>query len=443
MQLNSLEFIFYFLPVFFLVYYLVPRQGRSVVLLAASLAYYGLNCWKKPWMLAVLVGMTCLTYLAGKRIARKGGKGRLAFWLIAMTGLLAFFKLYRGGTLLPPGMSFYLFQMAAFLIDVSREGRLRETGFVDYASKMTMFPKLLSGPLVAPETLEQQNACRSRPYRFYHRGIQQFILGLGMKVLVADRLSGVWSQAAVIGFESLSTFGAWMALLAYSLRLYLDFWGYSLMALGLGKLIGFCLPENFDDPYAAKSVSEFYRRWHITLGNWFREYVYIPMGGNRKGTLRTLLNLSFVWLLTGLWHGTGANYLLWAAILLFFILNERLWLGKVLKKVPVLAHVYTVFVVLLSWVPFAIGEKRSMMLFLARLFGTGAHRATLHSFFVWGKQYVPYLIAGTALATPLPGLLWKKFRRTALADVLLFLLFWVIMYCLATADQSPFLYFKY
>ena len=276
-----------------------------------------------------------------------------------------------------------------------------------------------------------------------HKGLQELTLGLCLKLLLADRLAGVWSQATVIGYESLSTAYVWLALLAFAMRLYFDFFGYSLMAVGVGRMLGFHLPRNFDNPYASRSVSEFYRRWHITLGAWFRECVYIPMGGNRNGVLRTILNLSVVWVLTGLWHGIGGNYLVWAGILLLCILNERLWLGKLLQKSQVFSRIYTVLVVLLSWVPFAIGRFDQMLVFFGRLFGQMGMVLNTSDYVRVLGTYWPYLLAGVILATPFPEKLWKKIRNHPLTDILILGLFVAAVYCIATAEQSPFLYFAY
>ena len=344
---------------------------------------------------------------------------------------------------MPLGISFYLFQMAAYLADVYRCKIQPENNLIVYSGKLLMFPKLLSGPLADPKELSGQEADWDHPTEKLHRGLQELVLGLCMKVLIADRLAGLWSQVGVIGYESISAPFAWMALLSFCLRLYLDFWGYSLMAMGLGRIIGFDLPKNFDDPYTSKSVSEFYRRWHVTLGAWFRNYIYIPLGGNRKGTLRTLLNLAAVWLLTGLWHGVGPGYLIWAGILLFFIVNERLWLGKLLEKAGFLAHIYTVFAILFSWIPFAIGDTMQMVIFAGRLFGQLGTTLNPLDFWIWGKEYMALLGIGVLLATGLPGKLWEKIREKKIADVLVFLLFWVVVYGIATMEQSSFFYFQY
>ena len=225
--------------------------------------------------------------------------------------------------------------------------------------------------------------------------------------------------------------------------LYLDFYGYSLMAIGIGKMLGFDLPANFLEPYAARSVSDFYRRWHATLGAWFKQYVYIPLGGNRKGLLRTLLNIAVVWLFTGLWHGVGGNYLLWAGFLCLLIINERLWLGKLLEKSKVFSHFYVVAVILLSWIPFAIGDWNSMVLFIGRLFGQMGTPLDPADYLQWLDMYRWLLLGSLFAMTPLPGMLWKKIKHTLWADLIVFVPFWVVVYFLATTAQNPFLYFRY
>lgn len=443
MQLCSIEFLLLFLPLFLVAYYSVPRRLQGSVLLFGSILFYILSCADKYWQPILAVELTIVTFCAGLVISGRRRGWLLAVCLVCMAGLLAFFKLYQGGKHLPSGLSFYLFQMAAYLIASFRADIQPEGNLIDYSAKTLMFPKLLSGPLVQPKLIHNGPIRKEYAKSNIHHGLQILILGLAFKILLADRLSGVWSQAKLIGYESISTPYAWLALLAYSMRLYFDFFGYSLMAVGVGHMLGFRLPRNFDNPYAAKSVSEFYRRWHITLGAWFRDNIYIPLGGNRKGFFRTLLNLAVVWLFTGLWHGIGGNYLAWAGLLLFFIINERLWLGRILNRSRVLSHLYTVFVILLSWVPFAIGGFDQMVLFFGRLFGAMGQVLNSRDYLLLLDKYWPALLAGVILATPGPERIWQKIRNSRLADVLLFVLFWIVLYCIGTAEQSTFMYFSY
>lgn len=443
MQFQSVEFLFFFLPVFMAAYYIFPSSWRSSILLAGSLLFYSLSCDGQYWQLTAALALTVFTYFAARYLGQRRWPWILAVSLGALAVVLIFFKVWRGGSRLPSGMSFYLFYLAAYLIEIYQQKLRSPETFVDFGAKALMFPRLLSGPIADPCDMRLQDPSGNHPKKHFHQGLQKLILGLSMKVLVADRLAGLWSQAAVTGYESISVPFAWLALTAYALRLYLDFRGYSLMAVGLGELLGFQLPKNFDNPYASKTVSEFYRRWHMTLGKWFRDYIYIPLGGSRKGNFRTVVNLLLVWLLTGLWHGIGANFLLWAGFLLLFIVNEKLWLGKIIGKTKVLGHIYTVFVILLSWLPFAIGSWQELVMYAGRLFGVLGQTLNGRDFLTWGKMYCPFLAAGLLLATPWPEMLWKKIRGSGWTDAALFVLFWAVVYCICTAEQSPFLYFQY
>lgn len=435
MQLTSISFLFYFLPLFLAVYYITPEKERALVTLIGSVIFFVLQDGIAFWQVAVALALTGAVFLVGTT-----SKHRLAIpaMLGAMGAVLVFFKCYDGGRWLPVGMSFYLFQMAAYLMDIRRKRLEPEMDLVRFGAQILLFPKLLSGPLVEPQRLkEQMKWPKPSPIRF-HAGLQELVIGLSLKVLVADRVAGLWDQAWVIGLDSLSPAVTWGALTAFALRLYLDFHGYSLMAVGLGKMLGFELPHNFDEPYSARSVSEFYRRWHRTLTGWFRDYVYIPLGGDRKGKLRTVGNVLAVWTLTGLWHGSGGNYLLWGLMLGTLVVNEKLWLGRYLKQMPIGSHIYTVVAILLSWVPFAIGDWGQMWTFFLRLFsaGSGGGNGVL-------LQYFPIMLVGLICATPVPGLLVDAVREWIWFDLVLFVLFWFSVYHISTAPQDPFLYFKF
>lgn len=442
MQYNSVLFLFCFFPLFLAVYYIFPVSWRNGLLVLGSLLFYFHAGSNKLLIMGLLIGTTLFTYLIGRSLWRKR-PGLLAFGLGTLLALLLVLKIYDDGRFLPAGLSFFLFQQAAYLIGAYSRQVEPEKDLVRYSTQIMMFPKVLMGPLMDPADLQRQTEHPDFSFENFHRGLQELILGLGLKVLLADRIGGLWAQAGVIGYESLSTPFAWLSLIAYAMRLYFDFWGYSVMACGVGRMLGFCLPENFIDPYASRSVSEFWRRWHATLGIWFRNYLYIPLGGNRKGLLRTMLNLLAVWLFTGLWHGMGGNYLLWAMILFFFVVNERLWLRRVLDAVGPLSHLYTVFVILISWVPFAIGDWGSMVIFVEKLFGVGLPALNAADYVVWLQEYQWLLLAGVVFATPLPRYLWNKIKDHALTDVLLFALFWVTVFFICTSAQDPFMYFRY
>ena len=443
MQFNSIDFLFYFLPIFLMVYYILPDRLRNFVLIIGSLAFYAQAGSNKPLIMGLLIGSTLVTFFIAWLLEKVRSGWLLAFSLCAMAGVLMFFKLYNEGRLLPAGLSFYLFQLAAYLICVYRQQIHADRNILAFGAQTVMFPKLLSGPLMEPASLQEQVKKPNISMHNIHDGLQQLILGLGLKVLLANRLGSLWAQSSVVGYESISTPFAWMSLVAYAMQLYFDFWGYSLMAMGIGQMLGFKLPENFRDPYASRSVGEFWRRWHASLGAWFRVNIYFPMGGSRKGNLRTVFNLLVVWAFTGIWHGIGGNYLLWAAFLVFLIINERFWLGKLLKKTYVLCHVYTVLAILLSWLPFAVGDWDQMVMYLGRLFGTAGQTLNPNDFVIWGQEYLKLLIAGVICATPLPRMVWNKIKNSFVADILMFALFWVVVYFIVTSAQDPFMYFQY
>lgn len=440
MQFNSILFLFGFLPLCLILYRLIPARARGVFLVAASFVFYGCNTG--AWAVGALAGSAAIGWLAQRHLARSRSRCLLTVTLLLFAGVLTFCKIYGGGIFLTAGMSFYLFQLTAVMVEVYR-GKLPAQRLMDFLEQIAFFPKLLSGPLVAPADLARQQKDRNFDLTNIYEGLRLLILGLSMKVLLANRLGGLWSEPQVIGYSDISTVAAWMALIAFAMELFLDFWGYSLMAMGIGRMFGYRLPENFLDPYTSRSVSEFYRRWHASLGAWFREYVYFPLGGSRCGTARTLLNLTAVWLFTGFWHGVGGNYLLWAVFLLVFIGLERLFLRKWLDKSRVFSRVYVLLVILLSWVPFAVGDFSQMCIFLGRLFGLAGSAANPRDYVSWLSMYAPLLIPGGLLMTGIPRKFWQKYRGKLWMDLLLILLFWMSVYAISTAAQDPFLYFQY
>ena len=435
MELFGISFLFYFLPLFLGVYYISSDKNKPLTIFLGSVIFYLLQDGISLWQVCLALAITAVTFLIGRVIEQH--RFALPWGLGLLVAVLVFFKCFRGGEYLPGGMSFYIFQMAAYLVDI-RQGRVSpEKSFISFGAQILMFPRLLSGPLAEPMQLQAQMAGPKITQLRFRAGLQELVAGLSMKVLLADRLAGAWSQAQVIGFESLSSVSAWVALICFALRLYFDFHGYSMIAVGLGKLMGFELPRNFDSPYAARSVSDFYRRWHMTLTRWFRQYVYIPLGGNRKGKFCTVLNILIVWMLTGLWHGVGGNYLLWGTFLGLVIAAEKLWFGKRLERMPIGSHFYTIGVVLLSWIPFAIGDPGQLLLFLVQLFSLrGIEIGAM-------APYIPLMLAGIVFASPLPERLFRSFRERIWFDCVLFVLFWVCIYFVSTTAQDPFVYFNF
>ena len=461
MSFSDLTFLFYFLPLFFAVYYIVPFRFKNAVLVLGSAAFYFLGAGARD---CLLLGASIVFHYA---LAR-GMEGRtvhvrkalLVFGLcIDLFGLVYFkyaaFILENLGKLtgqafslvhlaLPLGISFYLFQSVGYLIDVFR-GRQAEKNFIDFTAFVLAFPQLTMGPILRYD--EWRGALKERTIarEDIFLGFECFTIGLCFKVLLADQLAPLWASLERIGYGYLSAPLAWLGAVSYSLQLYFDFSGYSLMAMGLGQMLGLRVPRNFDLPYSARSVSEFYRRWHITLGTWFRDYVYIPLGGSRRGKARTALSLAVVWFFTGLWHGASWNFVLWGVMLLAFILLEKFCIGSFLKEHKFLSHLYLLFVIPQTWVVFRITKLSDVGAYFSRLFPFfGTHSAVSAQDAV--KLLASYwwlLLLAIFFCLPQPRRFYEKHRGSLLLDLPLFLLFWVCVYFIATSSGNAFLYSRF
>lgn len=437
MEFSGLPFIFRFLPIFLPAYYFTPDKYKNAILILGSVAYYGAVSPPCAPILLVLVG---LNLILARRV-QQNDKICFGLGLILNVSALVFFRI---GPITMPGISFLTFQMLAFQIDSYRGSIEGTDGFLTYA---LMFPKLLSGPIaryqdIRPELVGKKHIIKNR-----ESGVELFVLGLGYKALLADRLGGLWNGIQAIGFESISVPLAWMGAVAFSLQIYFDFHGYTLMAVGLGRMLGFNLPDNFDSPYCSKSISEFYRRWHMTLGRWFKDYIYIPLGGNRRGTARTILNLFIVWLLTGLWHGIGYNYVLWGLFLFFFIALEKLFLSKYLKKSRVVSHLYVLFLIPVSWMFFAITKAQDIPVYMSRLFApilgsTGINVYALDYLKYW-RIYWPFITVGIIFALPWPERILRRSSGKLPTIIFMFVLFWLSVYIISINSNNPFMYFKF
>ena len=371
MSFSTLPFLFYFLPAFLAVYYIVPARFRNAVLALGSLLFYWLGAGTGA--LLVLVALILVNFAAGRLIEDAHGDERRAWLILALAcdvGSLFYFK-YMGWFLenlgrltntdfsffrvaLPLGVSFYVFQSIAYIADVYRGDAEAERSLLDYAAFQAMFPQLVMGPILRLRDVSAELHTK-RPFSraAVESGFSLFVVGLGCKVVLADQLASLWTALERIGFAYLSAPLAWFGAVGYSLQLYYDFAGYSLMAMGLARMLGFVIPRNFDLPYCSRSISEFWRRWHITLGDWFKSYIYFPMGGSRKGLPRTIINLLVVWTITGIWHGASWNFMLWGTYFGILIVIERLFLGKVLEKIPsFFSWLYTFIMVVFGWVMF-------------------------------------------------------------------------------------------
>ena len=440
---SSLEFLFRFLPVFLVVFYLTPVKYRKIVLFIGSILMYACG---EPRFVFLLLACTALNFLIGKNMkvdidspfihSKWRDKKRRKWLLLALitdVGVLAFFKIGNvvdSNILLPLGISFYTFKMISYQMDVFRGKVEADNSFWSFGSYVCMFPQLTSGPIMryddASEGLEHLGCTPEQ----FEEGLRLLVIGLGAKVLLADRLGILWNDIQTIGFESISTPLAWLGAFTYSLQLYFDFEGYSLMAVGIGMMIGMPYIKNFDQPYMATSVSDFWRRWHMTLGSWFRDYVYIPMGGNRKGVPWLLLNLCVVWLLTGLWHGSGVNFLIWGITVGLFVIVEKLFYGKWLSRHKLVSHIYVWIVIPLTWVIFAVTSLPDLGIYFGRLFPFFGIGETLNpqDIFKYFSMYWWLLLAGIFFCIPGVSAWFNKHRKSWYANALLLVLFWMVPY---------------
>lgn len=458
MSFSDLRFLFYFLPAFILLHTVAPAKLRNILLFFGSLGIY---FWGAGWRAAaILFAAILLNYLFGLGLEAAWGRLRrllYVFSLLVDLGILVYFKysaalsgVFASGAALrsaalPLGVSFYMFQLAAYLIDVRHDIVSAEHSFVDFGAYVAAFPQLTMGPILRYGDLRGALKARRPSLSELEQGFQLFVVGLSFKVLLADQLAYLWSALERIGFDYISTPLAWLGAVGYSLQLYFDFFGYSLMAVGLGRMLALPIPRNFDEPYLSRSVSEFYRRWHITLGAWFRDYLYIPLGGSRHGTVRTIFALAAVWFLTGLWHGSTPNYFIWSAALFVCIALERLFLRRVFAKTRALPHIYLLFVIVQTWVVFRITDLADLAAYFRRLYPFFGNDAAINygDFFKYFSSYWWLFVIGIVCCLPQPRRFYESHRGSPVIWLPLFVLFWLSIYFLATGSGSAFLYFRF
>ena len=471
MVFSSIAFIMYFMPVFFLVYYILPASYKNAWLFLASLGFYYYGVRGNPGYLLLMIMSVVVNFVAGKLIeAQKTKRARKAWLVVGIVydlGWLILFK-YLGflienlnalfgamhvkvqletwNLILPIGISFYTFQIISYLVDVYRRETKAEKSLISLGTYLCMFPQLIAGPIVNYHLIQEQLHKRKHSMVKVESGLKVFALGLAYKVLLANRVGHLWTEVTAIGYESISTPLAWMSIVAYSLQLYFDFYGYSLMAIGLGRMMGFDFPQNFNNPYMAVSMTDFWRRWHMTLGGWFREYVYIPLGGNRGGFAKTVRNMFVVWLLTGLWHGASWNFVLWGLLLFVLLFVEKAGLGKVLERHKALGHIYMILWIPLSWLVFVITDLSQLGIYLQKLFPFFGSTGTVlfqGDYLKYGKTYGFYLVLGILFATGVQEKLLKKNKNRLWVILLLLALFWASVYCMYLGMDDPFLYFRF
>ena len=466
MLFSSIPFLYYFLPCALLLYFLVPRRMKNGALLLCSLFFYG---WGEPKYLILMLVSILQGYvfglLAEKFRGRRQGKLFLTLSVVLSLLLLGYFK-YADFFLssfhavtglsvpvlrvaLPIGISFYTFQVLSYVVDVYRGDAAAQRNFIDLAAYISMFPQLIAGPIVRYTDIAGQLKGRRHSLPEAAAGARRFLLGLGKKILLANLLGQLVS--AYTASETPSVLFSWLYALAFTLQIYFDFSAYSDMAIGLGRIFGFRFPENFDYPYCSASITEFWRRWHISLGSWFRDYLYIPLGGSRRGTARLLINLLIVWAATGLWHGAAWNFVLWGLFYAALLILEKLWLLPKLKKLPALGHIYTLLFVTLGFVLFDSPDVSSALSRIGGLFGAGGLPAVNAESLYCLRSYAVVLALALVGATPLPKLALARLRRSRacalcldiLEPLALTALLAVCTAYLIDGSFNPFLYFRF
>ncbi len=467
MLFSSIPFLFYFLPCVLILYLIAPKCLKNTVLLLSSLVFYA---WGEPryviWMLLAIT----LGYIFGLLIERFKEKKRISklFMILsvasslAMLGYFKYVDFFIGNfnaitglsvpllkIALPIGISFYTFQILSYTVDVYRGDVAAQKNPIDLAAYVALFPQLIAGPIVRYSDVAEQLKSRTHSFEKTALGARRFMIGLGKKILIANILGELCDTFRASDDKSVLFF--WLYAVAYSLHIYFDFSGYSDMAIGLGKIFGFDFLENFNYPYISASITEFWRRWHMSLGSWFRDYVYIPLGGNRVSRLRHLFNIFVVWMLTGFWHGAAWNFIVWGLFFAVLLMVEKLWLLKYLKKSRVLSHIYVVVLIIISFVIFDASSMGQAFSYIGSMFGAGGYPLVSTEFLYYFRSYGVVLILGIIGATPLPKKLWNRIAATNIgSNIMTFAepiaLSALLLCCsayLVDGSYNPFLYFRF
>ncbi len=466
MLFSSIPFLYYFLPCVLLLYFLAPKKLKNAVLLLSSLVFYA---WGEPIYVLLMISSVVSGYILGLLIEKFRAKPLGSVFLIASVvislGLLGYFKyadffianfnavfglsvpLLR--IALPIGISFYTFQLLSYTIDVYRGTVAAQRNFITLAAYIALFPQLIAGPIVRYADVAAQLTSRTHSFDKIALGIRRFVLGLAKKILIANALGELCDIFRASGDKSVLFY--WLYAVAFTLHIYFDFSGYSDMAIGLGKIFGFDFMENFRFPYISASITEFWRRWHISLGSWFRDYVYIPLGGNRVGKAKWLRNIFIVWLLTGFWHGAAWNFIVWGLLFALLLVVEKLWLQRPLQKTKVLKHIYVLLFIILSFVIFNATDMRQALSDLGAMFGTGSIPFYSAEWSYYLRSYAVILGLAVLGATPLPQKLLAAVRRRKAGETLLNIaepivlavLLLVMTAYLVDGSFNPFLYFRF
>ena len=465
MLFSSITFLYYFLPLIIIFYFLVPFRFKNFILLLFSLIFYS---WGEPKYIILMILSIFCGYIEGLLI-QKSVEKKYSRWVLACSccihlGLLGYFKYFDflieninalGGHLsplriaLPIGISFYTFQIISYLIDVYRRDCNAQHNLISFGAYVSMFPQLIAGPIVRYKDIESQLLFRTHSISKASLGIRRFVIGLSKKVLLANSFGKLCS--IFLETKDSSILYYWLYAVSFALQIYFDFSGYSDMAIGLGKLFGFEFPENFNYPYMSKSVTEFWRRWHMTLGNWFRDYVYIPMGGNRVSKKRWFFNIAVVWFLTGLWHGAAWNFILWGLLFAVILVLEKQWIGKLLEKHSIISHFYVIGILIISFVIFNATDLQNIRDTLLVLFTGNGLPFVSHEFLYYFKSYGVLLFVGILGATPFCKEICSNLESkekwnhafTILEPLVLLILACIVTAYLINDSYNPFLYFRF
>ena len=468
MVFSSLTFLFVFLPIVLLIYYISPKPLKNFVILLFSLIFYA---WGEPKFIFLIILSILINYIGALQIVKNSSdteKRKFIFitLLLIDISILFFFKYYGFiissiGSLfgidlvirdipLPLGISFYTFQQISYIIDVYTKKTKVQKNLINFAAYITMFPQLIAGPIVKYNDIEGQLKNRNENLTQFSSGVHRFIIGLGKKVLLANSIGAIWSEIKVIPLNEISILTSWIGIIAFALQIYFDFSGYSDMAIGLAKMFGFEFLENFNYPYISKSVTEFWRRWHISVGTWFREYLYIPLGGNKKGNLIQIRNLFIVWFTTGLWHGASFNFIAWGIYFGVILFIEKIIFKNILNKLPsFLCHIYTLILVLIGWVIFDMNTLSSAMEYISIMFGLSNNLVVDKlSLFILSNNIVILLIGIICSTTLLPNVFKKLRCSLKKSNIFIIISMYLIIFILSISylvgeSFNPFLYFRF
>ena len=463
MLFTSISFLYYFLPIVLIVYFIVPKKAKNFVLFIASMAFY---FYGEPKYIFLILAEILIAYVGAILIDKYKKKSILAVTLAIHIGLLVFFKYTDflianinnifGAKIdllqlaLPIGISFYTFQIISYEVDVFRGTVKAQKNLINLATYVSLFPQLIAGPIVRYETIEDELSNRKHSFENFAYGTRRFVIGLAKKVLIANMLGEFCNKFSATDEKSVVLY--WLFAISYMLQIYFDFSAYSDMAIGLGRIFGFHFLENFNYPYISKSITKFWRRWHISLGSWFRDYVYIPLGGSRKGKLILVRNLIIVWLLTGIWHGASWNFVIWGLMFGILLIIEKLWLGKYIEKLPnIFKKLYVLFIVMISFIIFNAGTMKEAFSNIAGLFGANSIGMIDDYTRYYLKSYLVTLIIAIIGATPLMKNIAEKLKKNTVMSKIINVLEPIVMVgiliivtsYLVDNSYNPFLYFRF